>query len=176
MLFRSRGAAALDPQRREKLLLATLIQHPHLLELVDEELTRLPMESEAHQRLRGALLDWAHGAAERGGTLDPKALQDHLSSAGLDGVAAALGEHDMVASRNPDEAVRLWHHVADLHSVAHFQKDALAEAEKAWAEAPNEENWHKLQTLIAQLQRLGSADPETDPGRQNAGPMGTRSV
>ena len=64
----------------------------------------------------------------------------------------------------------------DELNAAHFQKDALAEAEKAWAEAPNEENWLKLQTLISQLQRLGSADPETDSRRQDAGPLGGRSV
>ena len=43
-----------------------------------------------------------------------------------------------------------WRYAAALHNAEIGRAATLAEAEKAWAESPTEENWRRLQALIEQ--------------------------
>jgi hypothetical protein len=44
-----------------------------------------------------------------------------------------------------------WRYAASLHNAEIGRAAMLAEAEKAWAESPTEENWRRLQALIDQV-------------------------
>ncbi len=140
-------------RRSEELLLATLINHPALIEDRAEQLAEAPLGSPDLIRLRAALLD---SQATHPG-LDREALQCHLCEAGYSGLLERLLSRDVYVHGSfarpeaaLDQAGSGWQDV-----FAHVQSERLQrerdEAERRWAEEPTEEN-------LAQLSASRSGD------------------
>ncbi|MGQ9369841.1 DNA primase [Azospirillum sp. ST 5-10] len=75
---------------REKILLATVINHPELFDEVGESLALLPFPPGPLEDLRQALIAALGGDSGYDSGLDADAVQSHLSSAGFDTILASL--------------------------------------------------------------------------------------
>lgn len=162
--------AAGDPLVGERNLLAALVRRPALIAHLAEELANLLLQNRRHENLRAAMLAWANGTVA--GSLGA----DSLVGAGRDGMAASHDEaiekgaflahladlallsvaQDVLSNtaQSTGEQPALetqaaqWRYAASLHNAEIGRAAMLAEAEKAWAESPTEENWRRLQALI----------------------------
>jgi len=154
----------------ERDLLAILLRRPDLIAHVVEELAHLPLHDKAHQPLIEALLCWA--AEPRAAPvvsdevaalpdIDSSGLGHHLRSSG----AAALAQQILKAvpgrsawlQADAEDLADAWRQAAGAQNAASGRAAVLAEAERAWADSPTEENWQRLQALIENLHAIQSA-------------------
>jgi hypothetical protein len=159
-----------DPAVGDLSLLAALIRRPSLISLVAEELAHLVLQNQRYQALRAAMLGWAMGTIAGSNAQDSSAdmadssqIPDeaiekagflaHLGGLGLSAVAQQV----LAATAEPTGdkaslagAANEWRHAAARHGAQIGRAAMVAEAEKAWAESPTEENWQRLQALIEQ--------------------------
>jgi len=160
-----------DPLVGERNLLAALVRRPALIAHLAEELAHLLLQNRRHEALRAAMLGWANGtvagslgvdsvdgmaasgqnhdeAIEKGAFLAHLADLALLSVAQdvLSNTADSTGEQPSLANQAAQ-----WRYAAALHNAEIGREAMLAEAEKAWAESPTEENWRRLQALIDQV-------------------------
>ena len=155
LLAQSRNASL--PQileRRERLIVLTVINHPSLLDEFDEQFSELEMSSNQLDRLRRAVLDIY--AMNLG--LDSEGLKDHLNKCGLEGLlvktvqqAKRLDSWFLEADAAPDDAKTGFMHMIALHRKTVTLERELKEAERVLAINPTEENLSHLNEIRDQL-------------------------
>jgi DNA primase len=157
-----------DPLVGERALLADLLRRPALISHLAEELAHLLLQDGRHERLRGAMLGWAMGtisgsqgqdsaqgmaemAENAQEAIEKTAFLAHLGDLALYAVAQEI----LAATPEPTGDLPLltaevvqWRYAAATHNAQIGREAMLAEAQKAWAESPTEENWRRLQALI----------------------------
>jgi len=141
-------------ERRERLIIITLINHPHLVDENPELIAELELSSPLLDRLRREILDIA--ASDEG--LDRTSLRNHLTARGH---AAALDRLDTGFSQRgdwfaypeaaPDDVSVAWHQVVTLHRKSGILKRELEAAERAFAEDPTDEAFRRLNEASEQF-------------------------
>jgi DNA primase len=154
----ARGGDA-ETERRERLLLATLLNHPGLLADTVEDLVAMSFAVPAFERLRHALGD----IAAEGEALGHDGLRARLADAGLapealalttpSGWGAGLAEGFVRAEAGDDEALTGWRHVAALHRRTLLDAE-IAAATVALGENPSEEALAQMLALRHQRDAL----------------------
>ena len=141
-------------ERRERLIVLTVINHPSLLDEFDELFSELEMSSNQLDRLRRAVLDIC--ALNLG--LDSEGLKDHLNKCGLVGLlektveqAKRLDSWFLEADAAPDDAQTGFLHMIALHRKTVTLERELKEAERVLAIDPTEENFSHLNEIRDQL-------------------------
>ncbi len=139
---------------RETLLIATLLNHPWLLEARCEEVAELVLTSPPLIRLRDALL----GLLAQGIALDRGEVRSQLTKLGLDKVVAMAERaithrSDRFAEPDADAAgvESGWRHAVALHQSQVGRKRALEAAERDWRADPSEDTWGRIAEIQHQL-------------------------
>jgi DNA primase len=150
---------------RMRVLTAILLRHPNLLRDVEhayEALVLLP----PLDRLRHALLDWAHGGGHAADVLDSEALMSHLTVSGIaaeaeQALAAVPVPLPSCASRAvmPAEAEAGWWHIFGFLSVERLREE-VAMAEVALARDMTPENQNRLRARKEALIKVQSGEPD----------------
>ncbi|MDP2620645.1 MAG: DNA primase [Hyphomicrobiales bacterium] len=149
------GAQPLVP--REALLVATIVNHPELLEEEAETFARLDLSSPELDRLRREILDIAAHEA----VADAAALDAQLRRAGFAALIDRLGEiarrgrHFFAAAHaSAGDTLTGWRHTAALHRKSSTLHKELRAAERALAEEGSEESLVRLKDIQAQIEGL----------------------
>ncbi|HUN47480.1 MAG TPA: DNA primase [Stellaceae bacterium] len=136
-------------RRQEEVLLAAILNHPHLLSEVAEELASLEFSATDLDKLCREILH-LHGLRP---DLDAERLQLHLSESGYAAAVESLLKpqvlnHASFARRDAEaEAVRIgWHH-ARTQFLRRRHSGQLAEAERELAGDMTEAGWARLKAL-----------------------------
>ena len=136
-------------RRQEEVLLAVILNHPHLLGEVAEELASLEFSASDLDKLCREILH-LHGLRP---DLDAEALQLHLSESGYAAAVESLLKpqvlnHASFARRDAEvEVVRIgWHH-ARAQFLRRRHSGQLAEAERELAGDMTEAGWARLKAL-----------------------------
>ena len=150
-------------QRRDTLLLALVINHPHLLAEFLEEMAAVPLAA-AHQRLRQGVIDSLAETPD----LDSDGLTRHLSSLGLGEALAkvlAPAVYAFCAAARPEASLDLARQTLEglLADVAAGEAArAVDEAERRLAADPSEENLARMAAAVRLMReaeaRRGGAD------------------
>ena len=155
----SRGTA----RPRERTLLQTLLNHPALAVERSEALAGLPFETPRFAGVMEAAIDWA----EAGPGPDDAGLCDCLAGRGLGGTVDDLvgpDAHYLDPAARPeaalDEARILLDHLLGRQRLAVEYPATMAEAERAYADEQNEENWERLQEAIRHSHEFAEAEAE----------------
>ena len=128
----ARAPAGAAPARawQESILLATILNHPDLLERVAERLGLPEFEDPRLSSLREALLSVHHESAGAGQALDRAGLVDHLKAAGhgttVDRLLAPNAQGLLsfaLPTTDSAEALRGWHELFDLYGRAAIEDD-----------------------------------------------------
>ena len=142
---------------REALLVATIVNHPDLLEDEAETFAALELSSRELDTLRRAILDIA--ADE--GAADAPALDARLREGGfgtlVDRLAeiARRGRHTFaMAGASVRDTLTGWRHTAALHRKSSTLHKELKAAEHALAEEGSEESLARLKDIQAQIESL----------------------
>jgi DNA primase len=142
-------------ERRERELVAAVLNHPALVERIDEELASLHLKTPRLDDMCRKILEVA--AAAPG--LDSPALQRHLRECGFSDVLDALfaprpwservslGSYVMPGA-SLVEAERGWRATYELHQGALLAEEEAA-ARQSMAENPTPESWEVHKALIA---------------------------
>lgn len=155
---------------REALILATVINHPWLIDDHAEMLSALSFTSTALSGLRDGLLS-AH-ATEK--ALDSAALRTHVTELGLSQVydqVERLITHRCDKFADPgtghDEVESGWRHTLELHRRALGIGKALEAAERLWLEDQSEDAFLRILELKQQMDRIEASlnVPGTDNDR-----------
>lgn len=162
------GAGGLP--HREALLMATLLNHPRLIEDHAELISVLELSSPAVSSLRNALLSAL--AAEK--ALDRAALRTHVSQQGLDQVLILVEKsitHRCDKFADPeaghDEVDSGWRHTLELHQRALGLSKSLEAAERLWHADQSQDAFDRIQELKQQMDRIDEAvaDGPDEPSR-----------
>ena len=153
---------------RERVLVATVLNHPDLLDDVAEEFAAAEIGSHELNSLRQAIVE----AAAMGEAADAEELAKSLGARGFGRlVDALLGSQAQVldwfarpgAAR--DDALTGFRHALDLHVRGSGGTAELDACESAFARDPSEENWARLQAARQQLlEKSAHEDLVTDFG------------
>jgi DNA primase len=158
--------------RRERTLLATVLNHPELLSEVSEELAHILLESRDLDSLRLAILEVAaaraRGEHSEADVLDGATLRNHLTERGFrslierlcDGQAGA-GEGFVRPDADAADALAGWRYALDRHRLAELKAEIRA-AEAAYANDPCHENWTRLEALINEKNRGASDEADLE--------------
>ncbi len=120
------------PARRlqESILIATLLNHPDLLDKVAERLGLLVFDDPELSGMRSSLLKIYHEWATTGPALDTATLVNHLKASGHEGTVARVlgpGAHLYPTfsqpSAQPADALRGWHELFELYGRASIEED-----------------------------------------------------
>ncbi|WP_029011167.1 DNA primase [Azospirillum halopraeferens] len=162
---------------REKILLATVINHPELFDEVGEALALLPFPPGPLEDLRQALIDTLGSESRYDSGLDAAAVHSHLSSAGFDTILASLlSGSTYVHGRfaRPDTSAEdarkgwwpTWRHLHHRRVLAE-----LREAEESLARAFSEERHARVVALREEILRTaaGIGDDGDDAGPDDGG-------
>ncbi|MDH3240245.1 MAG: DNA primase [Alphaproteobacteria bacterium] len=140
---------------RERELVATVLNHPDLLDDVAEEFAAAEIGSHELNSLRQAIVE----AAAMGEAADAEELAKSLGARGFGRLVEALvGPRGKVlgsfarAGATRDDALTGFRHALDLHHRVGGGTAELDACESAFAEDPSEENWARLQAVKAHLQ------------------------
>jgi DNA primase len=146
---------------REALILATLINHPWLLEQEAELISSLTITSAPLARLRDALL----AAASDENALDTPSLSTQLDEQGLAKVVALVQraithKGDKFADPEADRAIVEvgWRHTVALHQKQVELRLALSAAEQAWHNEGSEDAFARICEIQALLNRTDGAE------------------
>ena len=144
------GSKTHSHESREYQIVNLILNHPALLDDVDEEFSELDFFSSDLDRLRKAIIDVA--ALNEG--LDKTALRDHLTNRGLgvllektDKQAQRLNSWFSEADAALDDAMTGFTHMIALHRKTVTLERQLKEAERVLAEDPTEENLTNLNAI-----------------------------
>ncbi|MCP1337394.1 DNA primase [Futiania mangrovi] len=163
---------------REVLILATLLDHPQLVEPLADDLAALDLSVPDHGALRDALLSVAleassasdghrglqESAGEGGGDLDAPGLLRHLTRLGVAGLAERVSAagHALGARRSGpvdlDGAERTVRRTIARHKQAQMLRADLREAEARLAEDMSDQNFARLTALQAQIRAMEIED------------------
>ncbi|MBT4710353.1 MAG: DNA primase [Alphaproteobacteria bacterium] len=148
--------------RRIRVLLATVVNHPEILDRVFEDLCSLQISDPELDKLSNEIID----IAGRGGPLDFDQLNTHLDSQGLSravqgliGPNAGLAESFAKADASPIDAEAGWREMFDRHGVA-TRKAEVDAAAKALGKNMTETEFARFAALKAEADR----DADDDPG------------
>jgi DNA primase len=146
---------------RMRVLTATLLRHPRLLHDVEHAYAALALPP-ALDRLRHALIDWAHAADP----LDSAALMSHLEASGMAsevGQALAAVPVPLPSCAGPDvmpaEAEAGWWHIFGFLNVARLRQEVV-EAEADFARDMTPETQNRLRARKEALLRVESGEPD----------------
>ena len=167
-------------ERRERLLVTTVLAHPDLLAEVREEFAAVDIASPELDKLRRAIID---APVDISG-LDSESLKRHLSEQGfatiVDRLAAPL---DWSERRLEDRLGRPggrpadleagWRHVLSRHARIGTLEAELKAAADALAENMTEETLARVDALRQQVERIAGEEAEVDG---SAAPAGTGSL
>ena len=141
-------------ERRERLIVLTLINHPDLLHEFLDEFAALEITSSELDALRSQILD----AAALGGGLDGTDLRAHLSKLGsgplvdrLESQAKRLNEWFLGSGAAQDDARTGLRQMIALHRKSVTLERELKAAEAAFAADPTEEKLNALKAVREQL-------------------------
>lgn len=160
------------PVRRERLLVATVINHPGILPEIIEDFAHISLESPGLDRLRQAIIELAarYGAMGDGSGLDVATLRNHLTEQGFLPLIERLcgsqtGMIDQFARPEADvtDALKGWRSVLERqHKVVGLRAE-IRSAESACARDPdNAANWARLDELVREEQRGTSDEAELE--------------
>jgi len=142
---------------REALLVAMIVNHPHLLQEEAESFAALELSSRELDRLRREILDIAaHQAVADAAALDVR-LREAGFAALLDRLAAVArrGRHGFAsAGASRRDTLTGWRHTAALHRKSSTLHKELRAAERALAEEGSEESLARLKDIQAQIEGL----------------------
>ncbi|MFQ5785834.1 MAG: DNA primase [Alphaproteobacteria bacterium] len=155
-------------ERRERLLIAMIVNHPALLDTVTEEFAKIEFADAELDRLRGAILEIA--VLEPG--LDSAALKNHLSTRGFSGVVdrlsgpldwseRGLGDRLGKSEAPLSELEKRWRYASSRHSRLVTRRIELKAAEQALAENTTEENFARFEAIRRQI-ALGEREENDD--------------
>ncbi len=137
-------------EARENLIINLILNHPVLLDEMDETFAELDFFSRDLDRLRKEIIDIA--ALNEG--LDKSALKDHLTKRGLavllektDKQAQRLNSWFSEADAAPIDAMTGFKHMVALHRKTVTLERQLKEAERVLAQDPTEENLTNLNAI-----------------------------
>jgi DNA primase len=161
---------------RGRLLVATLLRHPDLLDDVEEAFHMVALPPNLAP-LRDAMLGWAamrHGAHEDGGEpLDSAHLMDHLTHLGLAAEAAhAIGVAPLppaaftMPDAMPAEAEAGWWHIFGLMHRERLEEEVIA-AMRDLAERPDQANHRRVVALCTARNTLRQGGPESGAGEDD---------
>jgi DNA primase len=139
---------------RERIIVYTVLNHPDLLEKHLESFAILRLARPELDKLRAEIIEIAAG----GGTLDRSSLRNHLEKRGAAHLADELECQKSVKYQrfaSPDtefaEAEECWLHILSIHHEFLLLQGEAREAEAAFQQEMNEENWRRLQSIQLQL-------------------------
>ncbi len=139
---------------RERVLVYTVLNHPQILEKHSETFAALNLERPELDRLRNEIIE----VAASGVTLDRASLRNHLDKRGATHLAEELERQKSVRSQlfaSPDAelatAEESWLHIMSIHHEFLLLQGEAREAEAAFQQDMNEENWQRLQSIQLQL-------------------------
>ncbi len=165
---RGRPGRLVQGHLREKVLLATLINHPLLFDEVGESLGMLPFSPGPLEQLRQAVIHAFSSGLDRDSGLDAAVIESHLSSAGFDTILTSLlseSTYDHGRFARPEasleEARRGWWPTwGHLH---HRQVAAeLEEAKGALARDYSDETLARVLALQQEVIKVGTGMNDTD--------------
>ncbi|MBP2297993.1 DNA primase [Azospirillum picis] len=156
-----RGRASRLALVRERILLATLINHPELFGELAEPMGLLPFSDPELEKLRWTVIECLSDEANGDSTLDAAALCRHLSSAGHDTmVGALLSESTYIHAAfarpdaSPDDARKGWW-PAWRHLHHERVLDDLREAKTALTRDNSEANFARVVALQQEVIKSG---------------------
>ncbi len=149
---------------REALLLASLLNHPWLLEQHCEEVAQIPLTAKPLARLRDGLLQ----VLAEGTPLDSVQIRTQLSAIGLDSVVATAeraithkGDKFAEAGTDAAEVEAGWLHALAVHKSQIELKRHLEGLDQAYAANPSETAFAQIVELQQQLaQTLRSVESQ----------------
>ena len=143
-------------EARERVLLATVLNHPDLLGDIAEEFTNAEIGSHELDSLHQAILEVVAGEGEN---LDAVGLAAALGALGfgrlvegLVGRQARVLDWFALPGARRDDALTGFCHVLELHHRFGAGKAELERCESAFAADATEENWARLQAVKSELQ------------------------
>ncbi len=152
-------------ERRESVLVATMLSHPDMLAAFGEEFAALALSSGDLDSLRAAILD----IAAREPDLDFAMLRRHLTEHGHGGVVERLlgrGISVHAWSARPDasreDAEIGWRHTLARHHRAVSLAAEIKAAESDFAVETSEEGWARLQALVEERQSGEGDEADND--------------
>ena len=165
-----------DGARRERLMLATLLNHPELLAVVAEELAGMDFRTEGLRRLSGVLIDFAAAAADMADDKCSAALRERLAAADALGYAdrllwpdewdgGHLAESFARADASAEAALAGFRHLAARHRRQAVLADLQA-AEDALSERMDKESLARLVHLAAAVELIGQTGGERGAQRR----------
>ncbi|MBT4006844.1 MAG: DNA primase [Rhodospirillales bacterium] len=174
-------------EARERVLVATVLNHPALLGEVAEDFISVDIGSHELDSLRQAILDVAATEDNQGADdLDAAKLARGLSDRGFGRVVDGLGGQARVLdwfarpSAAVEDALKGFQKALELHRHFSIGRTELTVCESAFAENPTEENWLRLQNLKKSMEsNLIETEGDEDFGPasgRNATRTGTQST
>ena len=158
----------------ERFMLLVMLNHPELLEEYCEELSRVDIQAPELDRLRNEIIDIAalHAPLEREGLRNHLVSRDLADIArGLEGGAARKSERFVRPEASREEAEAGFLGMLARHRRSITLEAELRAAERALAEDMNEENWARLQAILAQLEHQDPLENVADglDGQEGSG-------
>ena len=148
------GQMELAPERRERMILLSLVNHPELIHDFLDEISTLDLANRELDSLRVQIID----SAALGSALDGPGLKAHLHSRGLGPVldrlelqAVRLNEWFLGAGAARDDARTGLRQMIALHRKTVTLERELKAAEAVFAADPTEENLNALTAVREQL-------------------------
>ena len=170
--FRGAGAARFTASptfRQERLLLASLINHPALISAVFEDLAANEFADSELDALRLAILETAGSGAHSDG-LDSAEFRNHLMNKGFSAILDRVAGRDTARldwfadpSSEIEDVEIGWRHALARHRRAMTLPRELAEAEAAFANNPSETNEARLLALKRE-ETTGAGDEASHDG------------
>jgi len=152
-------------REREAMIVASLLAHPELLGIEEEDLAQLELDNPDAQALRALLLDRAADAGEIGAEI----MENRIRRAGLDEAAARLvalvRPGDRWALDPHADPVRLENILRQsviLHTQAGALNTELHQAERALVEDESEANFAWLCDVKERLAVIAAAEAEAE--------------
>jgi DNA primase len=154
-----------DHERRERLIIIGVVNHPALLDEFFEDFAEAEFASRTLDSLRREILDIA--ASQEG--LDGPALRGHLRERGhesildrLENQAMRLNEWFLGAGAASADARTGLRQIIALHRKCVTLERELKAAESAWADDPSEENLARLNEIREQLNAHAGAEAQIE--------------
>lgn len=142
-------------RRMEEVILTVLLNHPSLLEVYWEEISRLEIKTPALDKLRNEIID----IAALNAPLEREVLMNHLvdrdlmePAQRLAGGAAVQSDRFALAEASLQKAEAGLLEMLDRHRRTISLEAEFRAAERALAEEMSDENWARMQDLQRELQ------------------------
>ena len=152
-------------ERRERMIILSMVNHPELLHTFLDEFAALELESRELDSLRAQIID----SAALGSGLDGPGLRDHLIAKGLGPVlgrletqAGRLNEWFLGSGAAQDDARTGLRQMIALHRKAVTLERELKAAEAAFAADPTEDNFTALTEVREQLSSIAGSEAQIE--------------